>query len=185
MNNIIAQIIGAVALGMAIISFQQNTRKKILLFQLIAGSIFSIHFLLLGAYTGAALNALSVCRNIIFYNKSKKWASHIHWLFLFIFVSIIVGILTWENIITLFAMTGMVLGSVSFWLDNPKYVRRLSFPISMLWIVYNIVNKSYAGILTELFVMSSVIIGIFRFDIKKNKNIATVNTALKDMNSAK
>lgn len=171
MKETIAQIIGVIALIMAIISFQNNTKKGILLFQLLAGSIFSIHFLLLGAYTGAALNAVSVVRNIVFYNKNKhKWAAHVGWLYTFILISILMGILTWDGIFSLFPTLGMVLGSVAFWVDNPTQVRRLTFPVSPLWITYNIAKRSYAGIITELFIMTSIIVGMIRFDKgKKSK----------------
>ncbi|HBN82826.1 MAG TPA: hypothetical protein DDZ89_03180 [Clostridiales bacterium] len=171
MKEIIAQIIGVIALTMAIISFQNNTKKGIIIFQLLAGSIFAIHFALLGAYTGAALNAVSVVRNLIFYQKEKhQWAKHIGWLFFFMAVSVVIGILTWDGIFSLFPTLGMVLGSVGFWVDNPTYVRRITFPVSPLWITYNIATRSYAGIITELFVMTSIIIGMIRFDKKKEES---------------
>lgn len=176
---IVAQVIGVIALTMAIISFQQNSRKRILIFQLLSGTIFAAHFLLLGAYTGSALNALSVVRNLIFFQKSnKKWAAHNGWLILFILLSVAVGIFTWESIFSLFPILGMVLGSVSFWVDNPKYVRALSFPVSPLWITYNIATHSYAGIITEIFVMSSIIIGMLRFDRKNKGNIINEKKAI-------
>jgi hypothetical protein len=169
--EIIAQVIGGVALLMAIISFQNNTKKGILIFQLLAGCLFAVHFLFLGAYTGAALNVVSVIRNIVYYQKQKHtWARHKGWLFLFMAVSIAAGILTWEDIFSLFPILGMVLGSLGFWLDNPTYVRRVTFPVSPLWITYNIVKGSYAGIITEIFVMSSIIVGMIRFDRQKKEN---------------
>lgn len=177
MKEIIAQIIGVVALTMAIISFQNNTKKGILIFQLLAGSIFAIHFALLGAYTGAALNAVSVVRNLIFFQKEKHdWAKHKGWLFFFMAVSVATGIWTWDGIFSLFPTLGMVLGSLGFWVDNPAHVRKITFPVSPLWITYNIAKGSYAGIITEIFVMSSIIIGMIRFDKKKKNEAAKVNT---------
>ena len=67
------------------------------------------------------------------------------------------------------AIIAMLLTTVSNWFQSEKKIRFLTFPSSPCWLVYNVLNGSFAGVITEIFVMSSLIIAIIRFDIKKSK----------------
>ena len=163
---IFAQIIGIAALSCAVCSFQQNNHKKILFFQILSGTLFTIHFTLIGATLGGVLNFFGMLRSIVFYNKDKKWAQGAKWLYIFSGIFIITGIFFWEGPISLFPMVSMVISTVCFWVTNPKKVRLLMLPASPLWMVYNLINKSIGGFLTETFVLCSVIIGMIRFDRK-------------------
>ena len=179
----IGQAIGVIALLFAIISFQQKTQKKIVFIQLISSTLFSVHFFLLGAYVGCLLNFIGIFRAAIFTNKNKKWARNKFWLWFFIAVSILavvitmdgdLNLLTWNidfgKVHTYFAflpMIGMILTTVAFWVENAKTVRRISFPSSPCWMIYNAYNSSWAGVATEMFVMCSIIIGMLRHDRSK------------------
>lgn len=163
----IVQAIGAVGMILAFISFQKNNNKQILLFQTIAAVAFTLHFWLLGAFTGAAMNVLGASRNIVFYNREKRWANNRFWMYFFIALYIISGILTWENIFSLLPTLAMSLATVGLWIQNPKITRYVVLPTSPCWLIYNVVNKSISGVLTETFVMVSLFIAIIRFDILK------------------
>ena len=181
---LIGQAVGIIALIFAIISFQQRTQKKIVFFQFISSTLFSVHFYLLGAYVGCLLNIIGIFRAAIFMNKDKKWAKNKFWLWFFISLSVLAGVitmdgdlnlLTWDidfrAIHTYFAflpMIGMILTSVAFWVENAKTVRRISFPSSPCWMIYNAYNRSFAGVATEMFVMCSIIIGMLRYDRSNN-----------------
>ncbi len=167
--EILAQIIGIAALACAVISFQQKTHKYILLFQLTANTLFTIHFSMLGAYTGAILNGIGIFRSLVFVNKGKKWADNIAWFWLFCALSAVVGIFTWSGIVSLLPVAGMILTTAAFWIKAPKLVRRVAFPSSPLWLVYNLYNRSYGGAITEIINMISIIIAMIRLDFKKEK----------------
>ncbi len=167
---IIAQIIGAVALVLAVISFQQKTHKYIIAFQLAANFAFVLHFGLLGAYTGAILNAVALARSVVFVNKGKTWADNRLWLWLFCAVSVAAGIFTWQNALSVLPILGMVCTTVAFWIKTPKYVRLCALPSSPLWLVYNFVSCAWGGVLTEVINMASIILAIVRLDILAEKN---------------
>ena len=162
----IGQLVGVIALALAVISFQQKTRKYILTFQLLANIAFVLHFSLIGAYTGALLNAVAMLRSIVFVNKEKRWADKRQWLYVFCVLSIFAGVVTWEAWYSVLPIAGMICSSVAFWVKKPKNVRLISFPSSPLWLIYNLLGKSYAGVLTEIINMTSIIIAIIRLDLK-------------------
>jgi len=154
---------------MAIIvaSYQQKSHKNILTFQMISGLMFTVHYLLLGAYTGAVMNLLGAFRSLVYSNRDKKWSSSIAWPIVFSIAFLISGIMTWDNVFSVFPLIAMLMSSVVLWIEQPKINRMLSLPTSGCWLIYNIKTLSYPGIITEIFVLSSIVIGIIRLDIKK------------------
>ena len=162
-----AQVIGIIAFCLAVWSFQQNEHKKIVLLQLLANLCFTVHYFMLEAYTGALLNSIGLARSIVFIFKDKKWAASNWWLVFFSLVCAGAGIYTWDGFLTLLPMSAMILTTIAFGINNPKKTRLLSFPSSPLWLIYNLVNQSWGGVLTECFNMGSIIIGMLRFDRSK------------------
>ncbi len=154
---------------MAIIvaSYQQKSHKNILTFQMVSGLLFTIHYLLLGAYTGAVMNLLGAFRSLVYSKRGVKWASNLAWPVCFSLAFLVSGILTWDNTFSVFPLIAMLLSSVVLWIEKPKVNRICSLPTSACWLVYNIKTLSYPGIITEIFVLTSIIIGIIRLDIKK------------------
>ncbi|MBQ2696747.1 MAG: YgjV family protein [Clostridia bacterium] len=165
----IAQILGILGFILSIISFQQNTQKRIVLMQFLANISFCIHFYLIGAYTGSILNGIGILRSFVYYFKDKKWASSNLWIVFFSLVFVVAGIFTWQGMISVLPTVAMILTSISFGIKNPKLVRRISFPSSPLWLIYNVINRSLGGVLTECFSMISILVGMYRFDRQKKK----------------
>ena len=165
---IIAQIIGFCAMATAITSFQLRKRKSILIFQLICTALWTLHFLVLGNLTGCVLNGVQTVRCVVYYFKeTQKWAQNKLWLYLFLAAGVVVGVLTWENAWSLLPIVGMLISTVSLWMNNPKHIRLLNLPVSAVWLVYDIVCKSYAGVCNEIFLLVSVTMALFRLDYKK------------------
>lgn len=170
MTETIGQIVGFIAMAIIVASYQQKTHKKILVFQMISGLLFTVHYVLLGAYTGAVMNLLGAFRSLIYSKRDKKWASSVMWPILFSIGFLVSGILTWKNIYSLFPLIAMLISSVVLWIEQPKINRIFSLPVSTGWLIYNIKEWSIPGIVTEIFILSSIIIGIIRLDIKKKNN---------------
>ena len=72
--NFLAQIIGFGGTALTIIAYQQSKRKRILGCTVISAALFAIHYIILGAYTGAIMNILAGTRSLVFMNNTKKWA---------------------------------------------------------------------------------------------------------------
>ncbi len=174
MIDTMAQVIGFGGAVLNFASFQQKTRRKILGVQIAAAILFIIHYILLGAYTGAALNAIALSRSTIYFNSDKKWAKSPVWLVLFVVISGAAGLMTWEGWYSFLPPLAMILTTISYWLKNETKIRLVTFPSSPCWLGYNIITGSVAGVVTECIVMTSLLIAIFRYDIlgkrKNNEN---------------
>ena len=129
------QIIGVVALIVAITSFQQNVPKRMIICQLISSTLFTVHFFMIGAVTGAAINLMSAVRAVIYAQTDKKWATHPIWTWIFVGISVLIGVFSWEGLKSILPVLGSVCFTISFRMKTAKLVRLVSFPSSPLWIV--------------------------------------------------
>ena len=57
---IIGQIFGIIAIILGFVSYQMKTQKQLLICQTTVSLVFCIHYLLIGATTGMAMNVVNV-----------------------------------------------------------------------------------------------------------------------------
>ena len=162
MHEVIIQAVGFLGLGFVAIGFQLKTRRSILLCQFFGALSFVVHFLLLGAPTGALINLVGVMRALLFQKYSE--AARPQWpLVLVIGMFILAGIVTWEGVISLLPMFAMIFSSYGFWQRSPRRVRQIVMTSPPLWCIYNVLSGSIAGTLTELVNFTSMIVGVWRY----------------------
>ncbi|MGI6746603.1 MAG: Inner membrane protein YgjV [Firmicutes bacterium ADurb.Bin300] len=165
--QIIAQLIGFAGAVTYFLVFQMKKRKSILGLNILAGAIFVLHFFLLKAYTGAAMNIVCSLRCIIYYCNDKKWAKSKAWLAVFILVSVVLGVYTWSDAYSILPLVSMIITSISFWLKRERNIRLLTLPSPPCWMLYNIHNGSISGFLTDTVIFISLLISLVRYDVLK------------------
>ena len=171
------QTLGYVGMACNISSYQLKKKKHLLLCQVLGGSLFAIHFLLLGQWSGFMMNAVGVFRGLVFSreNWSKKasriWTAVFFLAFVLCYVLIVTVIkeqLSTEDwIMELLPVLAMCLMTVTFGLLPASKIRAISLVGSSLWLIYNIHSFSQGGIACEVISIISSIVGIFRYDIKR------------------
>ena len=177
--DIFIQAVGIVAMAINSLSYQRPTQKGILRMQLISSLLFGFHFGVIGAITGSILNVIGAFRAVVYGNRDKKWARSRWWIVLFILLYLAAYVLTFTafgkeatpgNLVLEFLpVMGMTVSNISFLLDNERKLRGLALINSPLWMIYNGINKSIGGTVTEVISLISVIIAIIRFDILKSR----------------
>ena len=177
--EIIAQIVGIFGMVANFLSFQQKKQKRVVLFQFFAALLFAINFLMIKAYVGALLNVVGVIRALVFVNREKLKAEHPAWLIFFIvaFSSAYPLVFTvfkkepsLKNfIIEILPVIAMILSTVSFRLTKAKDIRRFGLFSSPMWLIYNVFCFSIGAIVSEILNLISIIVGIIRFDLKKEQ----------------
>ncbi len=167
MLYVIAQIIGILGLVCSLLSFQMKKRKWIMAFQMTASLLFSTQLFLLGAITGGCLDMISFFRTIVFSQNGKKWASSPRWLYAFIAVMILAGIFTWKDAWDILPIVGSVLSTIALWMKSEKKIRLISLGVGPCWLTYNLVKGAWSGAVNEVLAMTSIVIGLVRYDIRK------------------
>ncbi len=165
-HNAIAQLFGIVAVVIALGTYQFNNRKIMLRLNMVAALFYTISFLMLGALTGAAMNALNSVRSysfsVIMPTRKNRWV-----LVLFLAASAALTAISWQGPDSLFAMGGAMLGAVAFWQKNPLVIRTLALVVPPLWFIYDMRVGSYPGMFIEIFNVISILVGKYRFDFRK------------------
>lgn len=162
--EIFAQILGFIGSGICIFSFQIRSVRILFCTQLISIAFFTLHFILLGAYTGALQNVLALVRCILLILSDKKWA-HNNWILAGLIVSFVVsGIATYSGIFSLLPMIAMIVSTVAMWTGDGFKLRIAQVCVtSPAWLVYNASVFSISGVLTESFNIISVIVSFIRY----------------------
>ena len=165
----IAQVIGAIALIILVMSLQKNDKRTLLKYQMFSSFLYAIQYIFLNAYTGALMNLTCMARNYIF-NKYEKQQVPIGWLIIVVSVMIGLSILTFNGAISLLPMIAVVLYSVAVWDGDLKCIRIVDVISCSLFIIYNIRVLAITGLIATIIELCAAIIGIYRFDINRNKN---------------
>lgn len=66
-------------------------------------------------------------------------------------------------------MLGMSIATVGVWQLKEQRIRQIAFFSWPLWLIYNIAVGSYAGVVNELLIATSIIAGLWRY--RKNRFI--------------
>jgi len=168
MSPIIIQSIGFFGLIALVLSYQQKNRTRILGLMLIGQVAFTLHFIMLGALTAVGMNIVGMIRSMVFLlSDKKKWASWRYWPIVFIVLFLVAGLMAKESWLGVLPVVAMVIETSGLWLKNLKRLRMISLFPHPFWVVYNMIKGSWAGVITEVFVFSSILIAIVRYDILK------------------
>lgn len=164
----LAQILGGIAVLIQVATYQRNVRNHILLGVMTAQILFVVHFVLLGGYTGAAVNVVGASRNLIF-AKVKNLTRSNSLLWTFLVIQLGVAALTWHGPLSVLALMGAWFSTLAFWQDEPRVIRRFIIFMPLCWLAYNFALHSYVGMASNLFVLASTAVAVYRFDLRATK----------------
>lgn len=161
------QALGFIALALQVLSMQAKSYKTMICMTVTSECLFGLQLVFLGAFTGAATNLMAGVTNTIYYfcNKSGKKTTVLQFCFSCLFIA--VGILTWAGPISLLVIMAKVISTVAHGINRPKFIR-VSRLISMpMWVIYDGLAGSIGGVINDLLVIVSSVVGLIRYDRKK------------------
>ena len=165
--NFVAQALGILALVIMVLSYQQKERKTLLYFQMASNACFAVSYFMLGGVSFAVMSLINIARSFVFSKEDTKWGQSPVWLYVFLAVPVISGILTWESPLSLLVIAATVVLTLALYSKDGKRMRKLFLLPPVLYISYNVAHKALGGIGSDVFCLISAIVAIYRFDIKK------------------
>ena len=163
--TILVQGIGFLGIACSILAFQYKQYRPLVTLRAATELFFGIQYILLGAYSGAAMDFLGCFRNWVFLDCDKKGKSLRPWRILFSVIFVAATLLTWAGPKSLLSAVAKVASTVAYGSSNPRLIRFITLCSSSCWLIYNLLVFSLAGVLGEVITLASVLIGILRFDI--------------------
>ncbi len=164
----VAQSIGIGAMALTGASYQGRTPRRILVLQGAGGLVWALHFAVLGAYTGSALNILGAARSAVYLRTGEsRWASSRAWPFGFSAICIAVaawsGIWGGEGWVSVISLIAQVWASFVLRSKSARTIRACSVGISALWLSYDALSGSIPGTICETISQASLWTAIVRY----------------------
>lgn len=159
--NFVAQIIGVFAISLWVISIQNKSRDKVLMFQFWSNILYMVEYILLGAYSASAMNMVSSVRCLVFAKKdtSKGYLG----VLLFSLTVIVLGVLTNDGVLSIIPIFIALLYTLSSSLKNVFWNRIAVLISAFIWIYYNYRVGAYITIVGNVFEIISGFISLFRY----------------------
>lgn len=168
---VLINFVGVVAILIKILETQNKRRGKIVFFATLNYVCWIIYFLLNGDFTSTLVSVISFIQLIVFSKRGKyQWASSYIWLVIFLSAQVVTAVFTYRSPLSLFAITGGMLSTIAYFVMNEKLYRYLFFFVCLLWIGNGIAFSYYIALIHDIFATTSIVIAIFRYNLKKEKN---------------
>ncbi len=159
--NLFVQSLALVFLLLFAISYHAKTRKTMLSIQFVGVCVFALHFFLLHAWSGFAVQVIHSAAILLFISKEKNnFLGSRFLLAFFIALYFISTLLTWQGYFSIFAFLGISFGTLAKWQTKPNSIRTLLLFTGILWIIYDLFVNSYGGIITEIILIISGVISL-------------------------
>ena len=171
MNNpLLIQLIGAIGYSLLAISYFKKEKRQILFMQIIAYIFFSVHYYFLNGITGAICNIIGLIALVTIYLFEKyKLKNKSLIAILFIISIIVINIITFQNIFSIFPMIASSIVILSFLIDNENIIRIIGIVAALCWLIYAIVYKSYSAIIFEVIILINASASLLKNTPKKKR----------------
>ena len=163
---IFIQAIGFLGTILFFLSFQCKSNKKLFRVQFISYLCYTVHLLMLGAITGGISYILNTVRSFCLGSKNaflkEKWMCGI-----ICILQVATLLFTWQGWWSILPVAANIASTIGGYTYNARKIRIAGmFVNSPLWIVYNVLVGSWAGILDEIVSEASMIISVYRYGWK-------------------
>lgn len=162
-----------IALIFVIISFQQKTTKRVLIFRNIATLFNLAGVAFLGNLSIIFLNIVGALRNAsaLYFAVKPKTHRAIKWATCAALAALLAALngIFWENYLNILSITMGLLLIVSFMQPTAKRIRAVGFFAQIVGIVYTSLLVIPINIAIEAFGFCSVIVGMVRLDFPRKK----------------
>lgn len=166
LRYIFIQGIGFLGTILFFLSYQFKSNKKLFRVQFVSYLCYTVHLLLLGAVTGGMSYILNTLRSFCLSSKSEFLKSRtMGWIICLL--QVVTLFFTWGGWYSILPVAANIASTIGGYTYNARKIRIAGMCInSPLWILYDIIVGSWAGIVDEIVSEASMIISICRYGWK-------------------
>ena len=171
MHLFLIQAIGILGTILFFLSYQCKSNKNLFRVQFVSYLCYTVHLLMLGATTGGISYILNTVRSFCLGSK-KAFLKGKKMCCIICMLQMVALFLTWEGWWSALPVAANIAATIGGYTYNARKIRVVGIFInSPLWIVYDVIVGSWAGILDEIVTESSMLLSIYRYGWK---NLDTV-----------
>ena len=166
MRFLLIQGIGFLGTILFFVSYQCKNNKTLFRVQFVSYLCYTVHLLLLGAITGGISYILNTVRSFCL-GRNRDFLKGRWICCILCILQITTLIFTWNGWWSILPVAANIAATIGGYTYNARKIRMVGILInSPLWIIYDIVVGSWAGILDEIVSELSMIISIIRYGWK-------------------
>ena len=159
----LVQLIGLLGTALFFLSYQCKSSKRLFQVQFASYLCYTIHLLLLGAVTGGVSYLINTLRSLCL-GSSRKFLRSYPMCLLLCLAQLITMTLTWSGWISLLPVAANIAATLAGYTRDGQKIRLAGMLInSPLWILYDTLVGSWAGLLDEAVTEGSILLSIFRY----------------------
>lgn len=167
MFDVFVQAVGFLGMALYIGSYQCKSGRRLLLVQMLGAIVYATHFFLLTAYSGALIQLVTAlnCAILSFGSFDPKTiAGWRGWKWVFSAFFVFSSALAWKGVFDILPCIGSVATTLAAWTRNGKDIRIAKFFVSgPSWAIYDIIEHSYPGVITQVIGMVSIAVSVWRY----------------------
>ena len=166
MRYLFIQAIGLLGTAVFFLSYQCKSNKRLFQVQFVSYLCYTTHLLMLGAVTGGISYILNTVRSFCLgskyaFLKGRGMCAVI------CMMQMLTLCFTWDGWWSVLPVAANIAATIGGYTRNPRKIRIAGMFInSPLWILYDIIVGSWAGILDEIVTEASMILSIYRYGWK-------------------
>lgn len=162
-NHIFIQVIGFVGTVLFFVSFQCKNNKNLFRVQFLSYLFYTIHLILLGAFTGGISYIINTFRSLCLGSR-WEFAQRKEMCVFICLLQIAALYFTWSGWISILPVAANIATTIGGYTHNARKIRLAGMLInSPLWIIYDVIVGSWAGILDEAVSEASMVLSIIRY----------------------
>lgn len=159
--NIFIQLIGFLAWIIITLSYWQKKKKILVIMQIIAQTLYAIHFYMLDGMSGALSNIVGIIGLLLIYIKKENMKCY-YLIPIILIMYIITAIYTYDGLFSLLPVIACLIQLLSIYISSMKITKIGGIISAVCWLIYGICVLSYASIITEVILIISTFISLKR-----------------------
>ena len=162
----IGEILGGIAILENVFIFLSLKRENLLKLRCLSDLLWISSFVCLGGYSAAVLNAIDAVATVVYAMRGRRAGFDRTWIpCLFIVGSLSSPIAEWItggfSFRPLLCAAGSTLMLIALWQEKPDRTRCIAIFSDVLWLIYSWLVPSVSGVVCNVVLIVSTIIGIF------------------------
>lgn len=157
----VANIFGLIGFALIVLWPLLRSRTTLLAGQGASAASFAIHYLLIGAVTGAAMCGLSVLQVAAAWTEQRRWWQRAVYIATMPVLAAL-SAATWAGWPSACAAAGMALATAARWQRSTAAIRSLFLLAGVCWIAHDLLTRSLFGLGADVLGMLTLIIGAWR-----------------------
>ena len=165
----VALIVGLCAVFFGLLSYQFRRRGGIIACSVVSRVLYVAQYVLLGAFEGAVMDLSAIPASMLAARKHTPFVAkrRTFWWLAGNVAVVLIGWMFWENMISLFAIVGVLFEINALWMTREKYIRLISLCSLPFWMAYNVLCGAWGSVVGNVLMVISIFTALYRHDRTK------------------